>query len=109
MTSSPAASSSSRRLVLPGPPGAPALSRLPCGAVTPLVVANDLGRVLQLARPPPRQQPGQADPVQTPAHLLRRHLRVFPPAAERPARTRTSTSGSTRSGAAAAPRNCAPR
>ena len=47
--------------------------------------------------------------VQPPAHLLRRHLRIFPPAAARPARPQTSASPGTTSGAASTPRSSAPR
>src|SRR5262249_54953462 len=57
--------------------------------VAPLVIANDHPRLLRLRRPPSPTQQHQAARVQRPAHLLQRHLRVFPPAAARCAATRT--------------------
>src|SRR5437764_10677030 len=66
--------------ILGGEPALPALPRLLRGAVTLLVITNDLGRVLQLGRPAQLLQPLRADPIEPAADLLRRHLPVFPPA-----------------------------
>src|SRR5437870_2658943 len=95
--------------ILGGEPELSALPRLLRGAVTLLVITNDLGRVLQLGRPAQLLQPLRADPIEPAADLLRRHLPVFPPAGPPLGRPRTSASHSTRSSDAAALRNSAPR
>src|SRR5256885_1450805 len=50
-----------------------------------------------------------AAPVQPPAPLLRRHLRVFPPSGPPHDPPRTSASADTTSGVASVPHNCGPR
>src|SRR5438094_894113 len=83
----------------PGPPGRP---------VPPLVVTDDFRRVRPFGRSPQTGQPQPAQPAQSAADLLRRHLRVFPPAGPRPDPPRTSASAGTTSGAATAPCRGAP-
>src|SRR5215212_6435428 len=45
-----------------------------------LVVADDVAGVPHLGHAPPPAEHDRAPVVQSPAHLLRRHLWVFPPA-----------------------------
>src|SRR3954470_19931803 len=77
--------------------------------VPPLVVLDDLAAVPDLghAAPPPEHR--RAPLVQRPAHLLGRHLRVFPPAAARCAWPRTRARSTPGSGAAATRYSPAPR
>src|SRR5262245_44265769 len=77
--------------------------------VAPLVVANDGTDVAQLGRPPPTAEQRRAALVQRPAHLLRRHERVFPPAAAGCASPRTPGPPAPGSGAGSGPCRPAPR
>src|SRR3954467_13421893 len=74
-----------------------------------LVVADDLAGVPGLGHAPPPAEHRRAPPVQRPAHLLGRHLRVFPPATARCAWPRTPTRSTPGSGAARARCSPAPR
>src|SRR3954471_22641941 len=78
-------------------------------SVPPLMVADDLAGVPDLGHAPPTTEHDHAPLVQRPAHLLGRHLRVFPPAAARYAWPRTPARPTPGSGAAAAPCSPAPR
>src|SRR6478752_6366065 len=78
-------------------------------SVPPLVVPDDLAGVPGLGHAPPPAEHRRAPLVQRPAHLLRRHLRVFPPATARCEWPRTPTRSTPGSGAAAARCSPAPR
>src|SRR5260370_23382702 len=109
MSSSVASSARGGLLILQRQAAATPLPGLPRHPVTPLVIANDRGGVLQPARPPQLVQPAAAQVVQAAADLLRRHLRIFPPAGPRPGRPRTSALKGTTSGDASARCNGGPR
>src|SRR3954467_12239109 len=74
-----------------------------------LVVADDVAGVPGLGHAPPPAEHRRAPPVQRPAHLLGRHLRVFPPATARRGRPRTPERSTPGSGAAATRCSPAPR
>src|SRR6266481_7364311 len=95
--------------ILQGQAAAALLPRPPRRAVTPLVVADDLRPVLRFGRPPQTLQPAGAQVIQTETDLLRRPLRIFPPAGPPPGRLRTSALANTTSGVASVPCNCDPR
>src|SRR6476620_10913735 len=78
-------------------------------SVPPLMVADDLAGMPDLGHAPPSAEHDRAPLVQRPAHLLGRHLRVFPPAAARCAWPRTPARSTPGSGAAAARCSPAPR
>src|SRR5262245_59370777 len=77
--------------------------------VAPLVVLDDVARVPNLGYAPPPAEQLRAPRVQRPAHLLRRHERVFPPAAAPCGRPRTPARSRPASGAAPARCSSAPR
>ncbi len=74
--------------------------------VPPLVVADDVAGVPHLGDAPPPAEHRPAPLVQRPAHLLGRHLRVFPPAAAPCGWPRTP--GRPGPGSGAAPARCSP-
>src|SRR5262245_43955979 len=81
-----------------------------CGLlVAPLVVAKDLAQMPPLGNLPTTTQQRRAALVQRPAHLLRRHTRIFPPATARSAWPPSPTPPAPRSGAVSAPCRPAPR
>src|SRR3954469_18765253 len=71
-----------------------------------LVVADDVAGVPDLGHAPPPAEHRRTPPVQRPAHLLGRHLRVFPPATARCGWPRTPARSTPGSGAAAT--RCSP-
>src|SRR3954471_11821398 len=77
--------------------------------VPPLVVPDDLARVLEPRCPSSAAEQGVAPRVQRPAHLLHRHLRVFPPAAGPCGPTRTPSPAAPGLGDGSARRAAAPR
>src|SRR5688500_2225176 len=77
--------------------------------IPPLVVPNDVAGVPQLGDAPPPPEHRRAPLVQRPAHLLRRHPRVFPPAAAPCGWRRNRGRPGPASGAATAPCSPAPR
>src|SRR5262249_22071237 len=77
--------------------------------VAPLVVADDRTGVAYLRAAPPPAEHRRAPLVQRPAHLLRRHPRVFPPAAAPCASPRTPAPPGPGPAAASAPWSPAPR
>src|SRR5215211_1459107 len=77
--------------------------------VAALVVADDEADVPGLRRAAPPAEQGRASLVQRPAHLLHRHLWVFPPEAGPYAPTRSPSRSGPGSGAASARRSACPR
>src|SRR5687768_9858212 len=77
--------------------------------VPPLVVADDRAGVPHLGHAPPPAEHDRAPLVQSPAHLLRRHLWVFPPAAAPSGWRRTPGRRGPASGVGAARCSPAPR
>src|SRR5215467_1783538 len=76
------------------------------GPVAPLVVGKGHELEPPASSPPLALLPLQAQQVQGTAHLLHRHLRVFPPATAECARPRTTASAGTTPGASSGP--CSP-
>src|SRR5262249_2173418 len=79
------------------------------GTVPPLVIANDLQHTGPVTVAPAPPQPPPAYLLERSAHLLHRHLRVFPPAAAACARRRRPTRPNTGSDAVATLRSSCPR
>src|SRR5829696_8215118 len=77
--------------------------------VAPLVVSDDLAGVPHLGDGAPAAEHARAPVVQCPAHLLGRHLGVFPPAIARCGWPRTPAPPGPTSGASATPCSHAPR
>src|SRR5262245_45349604 len=75
--------------------------------IAPLVIGDPVQRPLPPARLPQGLQPDAAELLQTVAHLLQRHLRVFPPATARCDRPRRSASAGTTPDAGATPHSSA--
>src|SRR5262249_28911982 len=99
----PAFAPSPPALALVRQSGAAPLPRLAGCPVAPLVVADDLRLVGPFVAPPHLLQPQPQHHVEPRAHLLGRHLRIFPPAAELLALPRSPSSPGTKSGASSAP------
>src|SRR6187397_787012 len=78
-------------------------------SVPPLMVADDLAGMPDLGHAPPPAEHDRAPLVERPAHLLGRHLRVFPPAAARCGWSRTPAPPTPGPGAAATRCSPAPR
>src|SRR5262249_29486018 len=87
----------------------PFLFGLTGGTVPPLVIANDLQRASQVTAAPLPPQPPPAYLLERSAHLLHRHLRVFPPASVPCTRPRRPRPPGTGSGAVAMPHSSCPR
>src|SRR4030088_961742 len=85
-----------------------ALTRYACGSVPPLVIREGDSFVLATRASPTPLLPLQAQQVQRTAHLLHRHLRIFPPAVAACARRQSSALAGTASGASSAPCNSSP-
>src|ERR1035441_10169965 len=77
------------------------LMRLACNAVAALMVVDTGPPVLAPTRPPAALLPLLAQQVQRTAHLLHRHLWIFPPATAPCGRLRTSALVGTASDASA--------
>src|SRR4051812_46372368 len=78
-------------------------------SVPPLVIPDDLAGVPNLCDAPAPAEHRPAPLVERPAHLLRGHLRVFPPATAPCAWSRTPTRSGPGSGAATGRCSSAPR
>src|SRR5262245_51564925 len=85
------------------------LVRLGGLSVSPLVIPDDVAGMPDLGDAPPPTEHGPASLVQGPAHLLRGHLRVFPPAVAPCAWPRTRARSGPGSDAAAGRCSSAPR
>src|SRR5215469_8809235 len=77
--------------------------------VAPLVVVDDRTGVAYLRAAPPPAEHRRAPLVQRPAHLLRRHTRVFPPATAPCASPRTPARSGPGPGAESVPCSRVPR